>query len=106
MKLRITENAIDNLEEILFYLEFVKYSPGSAKRIKSKLLQKIKRNILLHPFSFRECEEISTKTKIYRKALSSPYWIVYKVKPFEVVILGFIHTSQAPSKTRALRRVK
>lgn len=106
MKLRITANAVDNLEEILFYLEFIKYSPSTAKKVKAKIIQRIKRNILIHPFSFRECEEILTKTKIYRKALSSPYWIVYKIKPFEIVILGFIHTSQMPSKTRALRRVK
>lgn len=106
MKLRITDNAVDNLEEILFYFEFIKYSPHSAKRVKSKILQKIKRSISTHPFSYRECEEITTKTKIYRKALCSPYWIVYKIKAFEIVILGFIHTSQSPSKTRALRRVK
>lgn len=106
MKLRITENAVDNLEEILFYLEFIKYSPDSAKRVKAKIIRKIKKNILIHPFSYRECEEITTKTKIYRKALCSPYWIIYKVKPFEIIILGFIHTSQSPSKTRALRRVK
>ena len=67
MKLRITDNAIDNLEEILFYLEFIKYSPDSAKRAKTKIIQKIKKNILIHPHSYRECEEIITKTKIYRK---------------------------------------
>ena len=106
MKLRITDNAIDNLEEILFYLEFIKYSPDSAKRAKTKIIQKIKKNILIHPHSYRECEEIITKTKIYRKALCSPYWIIYKIKPFEIVILGFIHTSQSSSKTKALRRVK
>ena len=106
MKLRITNNALDNLEEILFYIEFIKYSPAGAKRVEAKIIQIIKKNIQAHPFSFRECDEIHTKTKIYRKALSSPYWIVYKIKPFEIVILGFIHTSQAPSKTRTLRRIK
>jgi plasmid stabilization system protein ParE len=106
MKLRFTNNALDNLEELLFYIEFIEYSPVAAKKVKTKIIRVIKKNILFHPLSFRECDEISTKTKIYRKALCSPYWIIYKVKPFEIIILGFIHTSQAPSKTRALRRVK
>ena len=106
MKLRITNNALDNIEEILFYLEFVEYSPKSAELIKKKLVSTIKKNILPYPLSFKECDEIPTKTKIYRKALCSPYWIIYKIKPFEIVVLGVIHTSRAPSKIKVLRKIK
>jgi plasmid stabilization system protein ParE len=106
MRLRITHHAIDNLEEILFYLEFVEYSPITARRTKVKILKTIKDNILRNPFAFRECQEISTKGKIYRRAFCHPYLIIYKIKPFEIVILAIIHTSQSPSRLKALRRVK
>ncbi len=106
MRLRITNNALDNLEEILFYIEFIEYSPANALKVKEKIISRIKNDIHKHPLSFRVCEEIPTKTKIYRKALCKPFWIIYKIKPFEIVILAIIHTSRAPSKIRAVRKVK
>lgn len=106
MKIKITNNALDNLEEILFYIEFIDYSPSGAKRIKTKIIKTIKKNIQANPFLFRECDEIETKGKIYRKALCSPYWIIYKIKSFEIIVLGIIHTSQSPAKIKGLRRVK
>jgi len=106
MKLRITNNALDNVEEILFYIEFVEYSPANAEKVKQKILRTIKNNIHKHPLSYKVCEEIPTKTKIYRKALCFPFWIIYKVKSFEIIILAIIHTSRAPNKIRALRKIK
>ena len=106
MKLRITNNALDNLEEILFYIEFVEYSPANAQMVKNRIVNTIKKNIHKHPLSYKICEEIPAKTKIYRKALCKPFWIIYKIKSFEIVILAIIHTSRAPSKIRALRKVK
>lgn len=106
MKLRITNNALDNLEEILFYIEFVEYSPQNAQKVKERIIKIIKNNIHKRPLSYKVCEEIPTKTRIYRKALCKPFWIVYKIKAFEIVILAIIHTSRAPSKIRALRKVK
>ena len=63
--LRITENALQNINEITGYIAYVKHQPINAIRVGDKIFETIEK-IEKNPLSYRECEEIQTKTKIYR----------------------------------------
>jgi len=103
--LRITENALQNIDDITGYIAYIKHQPLNAIRIGDKIFETIDR-IEQNPLVFRECEEIPTKTKIYRKAVCMSWLIIYKIKASEIVVLGIIHGSRRASKVRKFRKVK
>ena len=103
--LRISENALQNIDEITGYIAYIKYQPLNAIRVGDKIFEIIGR-IEKNPFSFRECEEIRTKTKIYRKAVCMSWLIIYKIKSTEIIILGIIHGSRMASRVRSLKKIK
>ena len=103
--LNITENALKNIDEITGYIAYFKHQPLNAIRVGDRIFEtidKIKRN----PLSYRECEEIQTNTKIYRKAVCMSWLIIYKVMAYKIVILGIIHGSRRTSLIRILKKVK
>ncbi len=61
--IKITENALQNIDNITGYIN---YQPLNAIRVGDRIFETTDR-IEQNPLAFRECEEISTKTKIYRK---------------------------------------
>ena len=71
----------------------------------NKIFETIDR-IALNPFAFRECEEIPTTTKIYRRAVCFSWLIIYKITNAEIVVLGIIHGSRRPSKIKKLKKIK
>lgn len=103
--LRITENALHNIDDITGYIAYINHQPLNAIRVGDKIFETINR-IAQHPFSFRECEEIPTKNKIYRKAVCMSCNIIYKIKASEIVVLGIIHGARRPSKVRKFRKIK
>lgn len=62
--LRITEHAIQNLDNITGYIAYIRHEPLNAIRIGDDLLMTFNR-IQKNPLAFRECEEIPTANKIY-----------------------------------------
>lgn len=103
--LRISDNAIQNIDDITRYIAFIKHQPLNAIRVGDKIYQTIS-NIENNPLAFRECEEIPTKHKIYRKAVCMSWVIIYKIKANEIVILGIIHASRNNSSIKGLRKIK
>jgi plasmid stabilization system protein ParE len=103
--LRVTENALQDIDDITGYIAFIKHQPLNAIRVGDKIFAVIDR-IELNPLAFRECEEIPTKTKIYRKAVCMSWNIIYKIKASEIIILGIIHSSRRASKVKKLGKVK
>ncbi|MFW6275755.1 MAG: type II toxin-antitoxin system RelE/ParE family toxin [bacterium] len=103
--IRITENALQNIDDITGYIAYIKHQPLNAIRVGDKIFETIDR-IEQNPLAFRECEEIPTKTKIYRKAVCMSWLIIYKIKASEIIVLGIIHGSRRASKVRKLRKVK
>lgn len=103
--LRITENALQNIDDITGYIAFIRHEPLNAIRVGDKIFETIGR-IEQNPLAFRECEEIPSKTKIYRKAVCMSWLIIYKIKVSEIVILGIIHGSRRASKIRRFRKIK
>lgn len=103
--LRITENALRNIDEITGHIAYIKHQPLNAIRVGDKIFETIDR-IEQNPLAFRECEDIPTKTKLYRKAVCMSWLIIYKIKSAKIVILGIIHGSRRSSKVRSLKKVK
>ena len=103
--LRVTENALQNIDEITGYIAYIKHQPLNAIRVGDKIFETIDR-IEQNPLAFRECEEIPTKTKIYRKAVCMSWNITYRIKASEIIVLGIIHGSRRASRVRRLGKVK
>ena len=103
--LRITENALQNIDDITGYIAFINHQPLNAIRVGDRILETIDR-VERNPLAFRECEEIPTKTKIYRKAVCMSWLVIYKIKTPEIIVLGIIHGSRSASKVRKHRQVK
>lgn len=104
-KVRITENARQDIDYITGYIAFINHQPLNAIRVGDTLFETIDR-IGQNPFAFRECEEIPTKDKIYRKAVCLSWLIIYKIKAKEVIILDIIHSARKPSRIKKYRKVK
>ncbi len=103
--LRVTDNALQNINDITGYIAFIKHQPLNAISVGDRIFETIDR-IGQNPLAFRECEEIPTQKKIYRKAVCMSWNIIYKIKSSEIIILGIIHSSRRLSKVRSLRKVK
>jgi len=103
--LRITDNALQNIDDITGYIAFIKHQPLNAITVGDKIFETIDR-IGHNPLAFREREEIPTKRKTYRKAVCMSWNIIYKIKGSEILILGIIHRSRKVSKVRSLKNVR
>lgn len=103
--LRVTEHALQNIDDITGYIAYIRLEPLNAIRVGDEIFKTID-HIEKNPLAFRECEEIPTKNKIYRKAVCLSWLIIYKIKPAEIVILGIIHGHRRPSRIRSFRKVK
>lgn len=104
-QVRISTVALQNIDEITGYIAFINHQPLNAIKVGDAIFKIIDR-IGLNPFAFKECEELLTKTKRYRRAICFSWVIVYKITGTEILILGIIHSSRRPSKVKALRKVK
>ncbi len=103
--LRLTENAFQNINDITGYIAYIKHQPLNAIRVGDKIFETIDR-IERNPLAYRECEEIPTKNRIYRKAVCMSWLIIYKIKASEIIVLGIIHSSRRKSKVKKLRKIK
>lgn len=98
-KVRVTKNAQHNIDYITGYIAFINHQPLNAIRVGDALYETIDR-IGKNPHAFRECEEMPTAGKIYRKAVCLSWLVIYKIKSHEVIILGVIHSARKPSRIK------
>jgi plasmid stabilization system protein ParE len=104
-QVRISENAIQNLDEITDYIAIEKQAPLNAIKVGDRILIMIER-IALRPFSFKECNSLKTKSKIYRQVRCMSWYIIYRVIDTHITILGIIHTSRKPGNFKILKKVE
>jgi plasmid stabilization system protein ParE len=104
-ELRISRNAYLNILDITHYIAVEQHSSINAEKVSTAIFAAIER-IGQTPFSYKECEYISTKTKIYRQANCISWLIFYKVIETEVIILGVLHQANNPSKLKELKKIK
>jgi plasmid stabilization system protein ParE len=104
-EVRVSLNALQNIEEITGYIAFVKQQPLNAVKVGDALFAKIDHNSV-NPFAFRECEDLPTKDKKYRRATCFSWLVVYRIREEKILILGVIHSSRRPSRIKSLRKIK
>ena len=101
----LSSNALQNIDEITGYIAFIKQQPSNAIKVGDSIFDMFDR-IQLNPYVFRECDELPTASKMYRRVNCLSWQIIYKVTDVEILILGIIHRSRKPSKIKALRVIR
>jgi len=104
-QVRVSVNAIQNIEEITGYIAFVNQQPLNAIKVGDALFAAIER-ISLNPLAFKECEELPTKSKMYRRATCFSWLIIFRIRKEQIQILGVIHSSRRPSRIKSLRKIE
>jgi plasmid stabilization system protein ParE len=67
----VSASAIDKINEITRYIAFTRQQPLNAIKVGDAIFEVIAR-IQIHPYSFKECEALTTKSKMYRQAFAYP----------------------------------
>ncbi len=104
-KVRISENALLNIDEITGYIALGNQEPLIAIKVGDKIFETIEK-IGVRPYSWKECDVLPTKSKMYRQARCFSWYIVYRIAGMQVTILGVIHASRNPATRKSLRKVK
>ena len=99
--LTIKDKFYQNLEQIVEYIAFVQKQPLNALKVGNGISETMAK-IIDNPLIYAKCENISTKTKIYREARYKTWLIVFKVKASQVTILGVLSAKQKPASFRQL----
>ena len=103
--IKVTVQALNSIDQITGYIAYDMHEPLNAIRVGDQIFDTINR-IKRNPFAFRECEEIPTQNKIYRKAVCLSWLFIYKIRSAEVVVLDIIHGSRQPLRIKSVRNVK
>jgi plasmid stabilization system protein ParE len=104
-QVRILDEAFHDIEQLADFIANNNQQPLNAVKVTETIFEKITK-IGQNPFAFKECEQLTTKTKIYRRAVCLSWIIIYKITKPGILILGVIHGSRNPSKIRKLRKLK
>jgi len=97
----VSENYYLNLEEIVDYITFEKHQPLNAIRIGNGI-NKTMNKIVHNPLIYSECENIPTKTKIYREATYKTWLIIFKIRKTRITILGVLSGKRKSSTFQKL----
>ena len=98
----ISQKYYEDLEQIVDYIEFVKLQPLNAIKVGDGI-QKTMNKIILNPTIYAECENIPTKSKIYREAVYKTWQIIFKLKGNTITILGILSGKRKPSRFRKIK---
>ncbi len=104
-KIRILDEAYKDIENITDFIAQDNQQPLNAIKVGETIFTFIER-IENNPFVYKECEQLTTKTKIYRQAACLSWLIIYKITATEIFILGIIHGARNPSKIKKFRKLK
>jgi plasmid stabilization system protein ParE len=74
-QIRLSENAVRNIDEITDYIPFINHQPLNAIKVGDTIFDTIYK-IEQSPFAFKECALIPTQSKIYRQALCLSWYVI------------------------------
>ncbi|AWG22102.1 hypothetical protein FFWV33_11565 [Flavobacterium faecale] len=101
--LEITDNYHFTLRQIVYYIAFEQKQPLNALKV-GEGINKAMIKIVKNPLLYAECENIPTKTKMYREAGYKSWLNIFKVKSNEVTILGVISGKQKPNRFKKMTK--
>ncbi len=93
----ISDKYYSDLDQIADYIEFTKFQPLNAVKV-TRGINATMNKIILNPTIYSECENIPTKSKIYREAGYKSWLIVLKIKGDLITILGVLSGKRKPSR--------
>ncbi|MEO7923426.1 MAG: type II toxin-antitoxin system RelE/ParE family toxin [Chitinophagaceae bacterium] len=105
LPIRISHTALRHLDERTGYIAFIHHQPMNAIKVGDAFFQTFDK-IAANPFAFRECEELVTKSKMYRRAVCHSWSVIFKIIADEIIILGIIHQSRRPKTFKGLRKTR
>jgi plasmid stabilization system protein ParE len=100
----IKDRYYDDLEQIVDYITFVKKQPLNAIKVADGI-NKAMSKIIQNPLVYAQCENIPTKTKIYREAGYKSWLIIFKVKNTQVTVLAVLSGKQKPSTFKKITKL-
>lgn len=104
-KIRILDEAYADIENITDYIANNNQQPLNAIKVGESIFTTIER-IEKNPFVYKECWQLTTKTKIYRQVTCLSWLIIFKITSTEIIILAVIHGARNPSKIKSIRKIK
>jgi plasmid stabilization system protein ParE len=87
-KVRVSTNALQNIDEITGYIAFINHQPMNAIKVGDAIFATIDR-IERNPLAFKECAELTTKSKMYRTAMCHSWSIILKLYQTKLLSLAF-----------------
>ncbi len=100
----VKDKFYNDLEQIVDYITFEQKQPLNAIKVGDGI-NKAMSKIIDNPLVYAECENIPTKTKIYREAGYKSWLIIFKVKTSQITILAVLSGKQKPSTFKKLTRL-
>lgn len=85
-EIRVSNFAHQNIEDIIKYIAYTKQQPLSALKVNRAIdntIMKIPEN----PFAYKECEQLQTEFKVYRRAVCLSWLIICKILTNEFLFL-------------------
>ena len=76
-QIRVSNFAYQNIDEIISFIAFENQQPLNAIKV-SEAIENMIVKISQNPFAYKECEQLPTKTKSYRRAVCLSWLIIYK----------------------------
>lgn len=99
--LEITDKYFSTLRQIVYYIAVEQKQPLNAVKV-AEGINKTMNKIIENPLIYAECENIPTKTKIYREARYKSWLIVFKLKTSQVTILAVLSAKLKPTTFKKL----
>src|SRR5450432_4865014 len=87
---RILNEAFHDIDHITDFIANSNQQLLNAVKVTETIFETINK-IGQNPLAYRECEQLPTKTKIYRRAVCLSWIIIYKITESGILILGVIH---------------
>ena len=104
-QIRVPNFARQQIDDTNEYNAFVNQQPLNALKVSEAIENTINR-IEANPFAYKECEQLPSKSKMYRQAVCLSWLIIYKIVAEEILILSVIHSARNLGKIKALKKVK
>ena len=97
----VKDKFYQNFDQIVEYIAFIQKQPLNAIKVGDGIFETMAK-IIENPMIYSECENIPTKTKMYREARYKTWLIVFKVKLYQIIILGVLSAKQKPNTFKKL----
>ena len=104
-KIVLHDQAYKDIDNIIDFIAQDNQQPLNAIKVGERIFATIER-IENSPFVFKECEQLVTKSKMYRQASCLSWLIIYKITSTQIVVLAVMHSARNPSKIKKLRKFK